>query len=472
MQGENKKLFKNIYRFIDLLIILFSFYVAYYLRLHPAGLKIHALPIQYPIFFLTYLTVWLYLSSHFILYASKRLSKLSYEAWDVCKTTALCLVIATLPAFFIREYPLGRLFLLYLWPLQTGSLILFRFIFRKFLKYIHLRGNNFRQVLIVGRNRRTEIIAKKIEEAPEYGLRLIGCIDCTENGNSSSFNNNFNLLGNLEDFEKILKEEVVDEVIVTLPMKSFYSEIEKIISICEQVGVEVKIPTDLFSHKLAKSKITDYYDIQVIDFYTSPKMNLQLVIKRLIDVIASSVLLVLLSPLFVIVSVLIKATSKGPLFYPWKVVGQNNRDFVGYKFRTMTENADTLKESLMAQNEMEGPVFKMTNDPRITPIGKWLRKFSVDELPQLWSVLKGDMSLVGPRPPNRNELVRYEFWQRRKISFKPGITCLWQVQGRNRINDFNEWCKLDLDYIDNWSLWLDFKILFKTTWVVVKGTGY
>ena len=392
------------------------------------------------------------------------------EAFDVFKTTSLCLVIAMIPAFFIREYPLSRLFLLYLWPLQTGSLILFHFALRTALRYIRKRGYDYRQILIVGRNDRAAKIAKQIEDTPEFGLRVLGFIDAPDNENGDN-PYNFKLIGNLDDFEKILMEQVVDEVFVTLPMKSFYSEIEEIVSFCEQIGTEVKIPTDLFRLNFAKTTISDYGGVDVIDLYTSPKMNWQLMVKRLIDVIASSILLVLLSPLFAIVSILVKATSKGPIFYPWRVVGQNNRDFVGYKFRTMTENADELKETLMAHNEMNGPVFKMTNDPRITPVGKWLRKFSLDELPQLWSVLKGDMSLVGPRPPNRNELIRYEFWQRRKISFKPGITCLWQVDGRNRIFDFKEWCKLDLEYIDNWSLWLDFKILFKTAWVVIRGTG-
>ena len=153
------------------------------------------------------------------------------------------------------------------------------------------------------------------------------------------------------------------------------------------------------------------------------------------------------------------------------MVGQNGKHFTGYKFRTMVPNADALKAELMERNEMNGPVFKMEADPRITPAGRFLRKYSLDELPQLWSVLKGDMSLVGPRPAGINELPRYEFWHKRKLSIKSGITCLWQISGRNRINDFDEWVKLDLKYIDNWSLWLDIKILFMTAWTVVRGTG-
>jgi lipopolysaccharide/colanic/teichoic acid biosynthesis glycosyltransferase len=176
-------------------------------------------------------------------------------------------------------------------------------------------------------------------------------------------------------------------------------------------------------------------------------------------------------PLFILIAITIKWTSKGPVLYPWLVVGQNNRDFASYKFRTMIENADKLKDELQNQNEMEGPVFKIKNDPRITRVGQLLRKYSLDELPQLWSVFKGEMSLVGPRPPFRSEIDRCELWQRRKISFKPGMTCLWQVRGRNQISDFNEWCRLDLEYIDNWSLWLDFKILCRTAFVVLKGTG-
>jgi len=164
-------------------------------------------------------------------------------------------------------------------------------------------------------------------------------------------------------------------------------------------------------------------------------------------------------------------TSAGPAFYQWRVVGFNKRPFKSWKFRTMLENADELKSKLWDKNEMQGPVFKMRDDPRITRVGRILRRFSLDELPQLYSVLKGDMSLVGPRPPLIGEVNRFESWQRRKLSLKPGLTCLWQVSGRNEIRDFNDWAKLDLEYIDNWSLWLDLKIFFKTVYVVLSGSG-
>jgi len=189
------------------------------------------------------------------------------------------------------------------------------------------------------------------------------------------------------------------------------------------------------------------------------------------DLFISAFLLVLLSPLFMLIAVLIKLTSKGSIFYDWNVVGLNKRPFKSWKFRTMVQNAEELKEQLMKGNEMKGPVFKIKDDPRITKTGRFLRKFSLDELPQLWSVLKGDMSLVGPRPPLQSEIFRFESWHRRKLSFKPGITCLWQVNGRNVINDFDDWVRLDLQYIDNWGIWLDMKILFLTVIAVLRGSG-
>ncbi len=194
--------------------------------------------------------------------------------------------------------------------------------------------------------------------------------------------------------------------------------------------------------------------------------------KRMFDIVVSAGLLLLLSPLFLLIAAAIKLTTpKLPVFYPWRVIGYQGRPFTGYKFTTMAADADDRKADLMHLNEMSGPVFKIKNDPRITALGRFFRSYSLNELPQLWSVLKGDMSLVGPRPAGPHELARYELWHKRKLCVQPGITCLWQIRGRNKISSFDDWVRMDFEYIDNWSLWLDCRILLRTAWVVVAGTG-
>jgi len=197
----------------------------------------------------------------------------------------------------------------------------------------------------------------------------------------------------------------------------------------------------------------------------------QLACKRCIDVLVSFLLLLVLSPVFLLLAILVKLGSPGSVFYQWRVVGKAGHPFVGYKFRSMVTNADELKAKFLAQNEMSGPVFKLTNDPRVTRLGVWMRRYSLDELPQLYSVLKGDMSLVGPRPPLITEYEKFTDFQKQKLVVRPGITCLWQVSGRNQVRDFDEWVRLDLDYVRDWSLMLDFKILLKTAGEVFAGSG-
>jgi lipopolysaccharide/colanic/teichoic acid biosynthesis glycosyltransferase len=199
--------------------------------------------------------------------------------------------------------------------------------------------------------------------------------------------------------------------------------------------------------------------------------GIQRAIKRAMDVVGSALLLLLLSPLFLVLAVLVKLSSPGPIFYRWYVAGKRGRPFMSYKFRSMYANADQVKAQLAHLNEMRGPAFKITGDPRITPLGKWIRKYSLDELPQLYSVLKGDMSLVGPRPPLVNEYEMFTSYQKQKMSVRPGLTCLWQVNGRNQINHYDDWVRLDLEYIRTWSPWLDIKILLRTVLEVVRGSG-
>jgi len=198
---------------------------------------------------------------------------------------------------------------------------------------------------------------------------------------------------------------------------------------------------------------------------------LRVTLKRLLDIAVSAVLLLLLAPVFLLIAIAVKVSSAGPIFYRWKVVGREGRPFTGYKFRSMVANADALRADLKPRNEMTGPVFKISCDPRITKVGAWLRKYSLDELPQLYNVLKGDMSLVGPRPPLVTEFAHFSEYQKQKLAVKPGITCLWQVSGRNQISDFDEWVRLDLEYIGRWSLWLDLAILMRTVQAVFSGSG-
>ena len=207
-------------------------------------------------------------------------------------------------------------------------------------------------------------------------------------------------------------------------------------------------------------------------FHSGPEMPWSRLIKQIIDLLGSVVLLVLFAIPTLIAAIVIKLTSQGPVFFQQERAGLNGKPFVMYKFRTMVSNAEQLKQELAALNEMSGPVFKVTNDPRITPFGRFLRKFSIDEFPQLFNVLRFEMSLVGPRPLPVDEVKRFDdVAHRRRLSVKPGLTCLWQISGRNDVKDFTEWVRLDLEYIDNWSLWLDFKILWRTIWVVLLGKG-
>jgi exopolysaccharide biosynthesis polyprenyl glycosylphosphotransferase len=268
---------------------------------------------------------------------------------------------------------------------------------------------------------------------------------------------------------KVLNEHVIDEVIFAVS-KEALARLEEIFLLCEEDGIKTRVMLSFFPHVTSKIYLEALKGLPLLTFSTTPENDYLLFIKSTIDLLLASLFIVALFPLLLLIIILIKLTSRGPAIFRQVRCGLGGRKFDLFKFRSMISNAEEVRNDLQHLNEMTGPVFKLSKDPRCTPLGRWLRKFSLDELPQLINILKGDMSFVGPRPPLPEEVDRYERWQRRRLRMKPGLTCLWQVQGRNEI-DFEEWMRLDLQYIDNWSLFLDLKIILQTIPIVLLGRG-
>ncbi|MGH7829518.1 MAG: sugar transferase, partial [Candidatus Binatia bacterium] len=279
------------------------------------------------------------------------------------------------------------------------------------------------------------------------------------------------LLGPLQGFERILEGYEVDEVFIALPIVSYFETVTRIITVCETLGLVVRIPAELFELRLAKADV-DYLDeTAILTLQTGTPPSFGFALKRAIDVACSTVALTLLLPILAVVAIAIKLESKGPVFFRQERIGLGRKKFRLVKFRTMVSDAEARLQELERHNEVRGAAFKIKDDPRVTRVGRILRKFSLDELPQFFNVLKGDMSLVGPRPLPVRDVERFDArWQKRRFSVKPGITCLWQANGRHEIS-FEHWMELDLQYIDSWSLKLDFDILMKTIPAVFRGTG-
>jgi exopolysaccharide biosynthesis polyprenyl glycosylphosphotransferase len=330
------------------------------------------------------------------------------------------------------------------------------------------RGYNVHNILIVGTGRRAQEFLSLALRHKEWGYRIVGFLDKDPRGMEKGVLG-YPMLGSLDDFPKVLENTVIDEVVFVVP-RAWLPVIEKCILYCEAVGVPATLATDFFDLEIASGVPKEMDGFTYLTFETSRLKDTELIVKRAVDVAASLVVLALCLPLFALVAWAIKIDSPGPIFFRQTRCGKNGRKFTLYKLRSMVIDAEQRLEELKSRNEMTGPVFKMTDDPRLTRVGRVLRKTSLDEFPQFWNVLVGDMSLVGPRPPLPKEVEQYEPWQRRRLSMKPGITCIWQVSGRNKIG-FEDWMKLDLQYIDRWSLWLDLRILVQTVWAVFKQTG-
>ncbi len=332
------------------------------------------------------------------------------------------------------------------------------------------RHPHVRRVLIIGTGRLAQRIDREIRAERPHGYEVVGFVDEPSNGGPEFDRVQTQTIGTLAQLEELLMRQVVDEVFIALPVKSCYQHIQYAIGVCERAGIQAKYGADLFESTVAFLGYYDQGDRAVVAMHVAPD-GYRLVVKRALDIAGAAAGLVICAPLMLLVAIAIRLTSPGPIIYAQNRCGFNKRPLRMYKFRSMFADADERQAELEARNEASGPVFKIRDDPRITPLGRLLRKSSVDELPQLWNVLRGDMSLVGPRPLPWRDVHRITRpSDMRRFSMRPGLTCLWQVQGRSRLG-FERWVELDLKYIDTWSLALDIRILLRTIPAVLSGNG-
>lgn len=456
----------------DLIVTVGVFFLAYGLFRTaplPRGIgTLHALD-AYLWLLLFIVPFWAILLQVNSVYRSWRTSTLAREIWRLTRTVFLAgLGLFAFLAVTKQAEPISRPFIVVFLALDYGLLVAAHAAIRGLARWTRARGYNTRTVLIVGTGGKARILAQRIVRNRHWGLHLLGYVAETATPTESPPAEH-RILGALDDLPRILREQVVDEVLVAVERERL-PDMEGLFLHCEQVGVNARLAVDFFPHLIAKVELEDLEGVPLLTFTTTPRDPWALAAKRGMDVALSGSFLLLFSLLYALLAVVVKLSSKGPVFYTQERVGLNGRRFTLYKFRSMVADAEARKEALAHLNEMDGPTFKMRADPRVTPVGRFLRRFSLDELPQFWNVFRGDMSLVGPRPPVPAEVERYETWQRRRLSMRPGITCIWQVNGRNTI-DFQTWMELDLEYIDHWSLGLDAKILVKTVPAVLGGRG-
>ncbi|MCK4946990.1 MAG: sugar transferase [Candidatus Aureabacteria bacterium] len=481
MLHERDKVVRRAMIILDAFIVSLSFVYAFFLRQYfhsyyrldifssvqvveymPVSLK------KYSVVLFLALFVWggmLYLNN---MYGSMRRKAIFEIIWIVIKSAFFTAVVFGSMIFFFKLRFVSRMFFAIFMTVSPAFVLLEKIAVFNIMRYARKQGYNFRRLLVVGTGKRAADFIEKVKNRSEWGLKILGVV-CDEPGRGVKKVRGIDVIGDIKDLPLMLYGRAVDEVVFVVP-RSRLNHIEKALYTCETKGVKATVAVDLFNLKLAKSRQTEIDGMPLLTFETTVAREWEFFIKRAIDIILSGFALIILSPVFALTALMVKLTSYGPVLFVQKRVGLNGRTFSLYKFRSMYKKASEKLTELEVMNEMSGPVFKMKQDPRITRVGKFLRKFSIDEFPQFFNVLLGHMSLIGPRPPLPEEVAKYEFWQSRRLSMRPGLTCLWQISGRNKV-DFNEWMKLDLRYLDNWSLWLDFKIFVKTIPVVLFGIG-
>ena len=464
----------------DLLLTAAAFFLAYWVR---ADLVPALLPNAFPAPFYPLanylpllpliLVVWGLLLLGTGQYRSHRTMPLIEEAWAIVRVCTSGLAILALLIYTLRlderllADKFSRLFVLMVAVFACLLLLLEKLALRGLARYVRLRGFNYRTVLIVGTNPAAAALVNSIRGHRYWGFKILGFI--SHPAGDAPDPRCRPILGGIDDIQRIVEEQVVDDMVFCVARRDL-DQMESLFLALQEQGVRTRFALNLFPHIKSEVRMEELDGVPLLTFSMAPERWFPMVMKRAMDIALSLVLITLALPAVAIIALLLKITQGGAVLYKQTRCGLNGRRFTLYKFRTMIEDADEQKEDLLHLNEMDGPAFKLSRDPRVTTLGRLLRRFSLDELPQLWNVLRGEMSLVGPRPPIPDEVKLYQRWQRRRLSMKPGLTCLWQVSGRNQI-DFERWMRLDLEYIDSWSPWLDMKILAKTVPAVLSGRG-
>jgi len=423
------------------------------------------------ILFGAFIALWHLLFSAFGLYEDLLFLSAPRKAIDVLKATSLgaCSIVALAVPFKISFVDAD--FVLFFWTGTSFLSFCIRLIAKELLVSHNNEMANLRRILIVGVNTRSVSLVQQIRANHGRGGHVIGFVDDTVIHAPNFDELGYQLVADFENLSDFLGKTTVDEVLVCLPIRSRSEDISDIVLVCEEQGISVGMLRDLFKWTMATSAIRQFGDQTIVMVHPHTINGARAATKRALDVLLSAFLIILLLPALIVTALLIKLTSPGSVNFSQERVGLNKKRFRMFKFRTMVIGAEQQQAALEHFNEAAGPVFKINGDPRITPIGKFLRQSSIDELPQLFNVLKGDMSLVGPRPlPLRDYAGFSEDWHRRRISVRPGITGLWQINGRDH-SSFDEWVKLDLEYIDRWSLLRDFEIMLKTVPAVLRGSG-
>lgn len=468
MLREQAQLVKRISFVINAVVVAGAFGAAYLFRqqyapaLQPFSRYAWALLIILP--------VWFYLLTKYQLFSSLRylsppklLSRLfMVQLWGG--------IILSAVVFFVDRDSFSR-GLLVAFILLSGLFLFFLHVSRRLLLgALRRHGYNFRQLLIVGTVESSQRFRELVAEHADWGLRITGFVQLGSDEMAVRIDGH-PVLGHLENLVEICKQHPVDEVVFCLPGDNIETAEDYVVAL-EELGTTSRVVLGLGAGRQTRREWSLFHDeLPVLTIHNKSLDAQQLFLKRILDIAGSIVGLIIVAILLPFIALAIKLDSPGPVFFGQERIGMNGRVFRCWKFRSMHVDAEELKQALLGRNEMQGAIFKITDDPRITRVGSFLRKSSLDEFPQFWNVFKGEMSLVGTRPPTPDEVAAYENWHRRRISIKPGLTGLWQVSGRNQITDFDEIVRLDIEYIERWSLWLDMKILLKTCWVVCAVRG-